>query len=67
MPVAFFDLFNTDDHIDRVYKELKEVCFILIIMYLFSHSLCLCNLGFEWLDAHSSKWPSTFQPLCCPL
>ena len=47
MPVAFFDLFNTDDHIDRVYKELKEVCFILIIMYLFSHSLCLCDLGFE--------------------
>ena len=48
MPVAFFYLFNTDDHIDRVYKELKEVCFILIIMYLFSHiSLCLCDLGFE--------------------
>ena len=47
MPVAFFDLFNRDDHIDRVYKELKEVCFILIIMYLFSHSLCLWDLGFE--------------------
>jgi len=31
MPVACFDLFNTDDHIDRVYKELKEVCFIFII------------------------------------
>ena len=45
--VAFFDLFNRDDHIDRVYKELKEVCFILIIMYLFSHSLCLWDLGFE--------------------
>ena len=31
---SFFDLFNTDDHIDRVYKELKEVCFIFIIMYI---------------------------------
>ena len=40
MPVAFFDLFDTDDHIDRVYKELKQVCFILIIMYVYSHSLC---------------------------
>ena len=34
MPVACFDLFKTDDHIDRVYKELKEVCFIFIIMYI---------------------------------
>ncbi|KAM7439460.1 hypothetical protein ABFA07_011212 [Porites harrisoni] len=25
MSVAGFDLFNTDDHIDRVYKELKEL------------------------------------------
>ena len=32
--VACFDLFDTDDHIDRVYKELKEVCFIFIIMYI---------------------------------
>ena len=39
MPVAFFDLFNTDDHIDRVYKELKQVCFILIIMYNYVFSL----------------------------
>ena len=34
MSVACFDLFNTDDHIDRVYKELKEVCFIFTIMYI---------------------------------
>ena len=34
MSVACFDLFNTDDHIDRVYKELQEVCFIFIIMYI---------------------------------
>ena len=47
MPVAFFDLFDTDDHIDRVYKELKQVCFILIIMYVYSHCLCLYNLGFK--------------------
>ena len=40
MPVAFFYLFNTDDHIDRVYKELKQVCFILIVMYMYSHSKC---------------------------
>ena len=39
MPVAFFDLFNTDDHIDRVYKGLKQVCFILMMMYMFFHSL----------------------------
>ena len=39
MPVAFFDLFDTDDHIDRVYKELKQVCFILIIMYNYVFSL----------------------------
>ena len=50
MSVAGFDLFNTDDHIDRVYKELKEVCFIFIINYvykLFYYSMCLYNLGFE--------------------
>ena len=35
MSVACFDPFNTDDHIDRVYKELKEVCFIFIIMYMY--------------------------------
>ena len=40
MPVAFFDLFNTDDHIDKAYKELKQVCFILIIMLLYSLTLC---------------------------
>ena len=34
MAVVCFDLFNTDDHIDRVNKELKEVCFIFIIMYI---------------------------------
>ena len=47
---SFFDLFNTDDHIDRVYKELKEVCFIFIIMYIkivYCTYLCLYNLGFE--------------------
>ena len=44
---CFFDLFNTDDHINRVHKELKQVCIILIIMYMYSHSLCSCNLGFE--------------------
>ena len=32
MPVAFFDLFDTDDHIDRVYKELKQVCFIYFLL-----------------------------------
>ena len=63
MPVAFFDLFNTDDHIDRVHKELRQVCFILIIynVYVFSLFMCLCNLGL------GLKWPYTFQPLCCPL
>ena len=48
MSVAGFDLFNTDDHIDRVYKELKEVCFIFIIMYINCFiTLCLYNLGFK--------------------
>ena len=50
MSVAGFDLFNTDDHIDRVYKELKEVCFIFIIMSIkivYCTYLCLYNLGFE--------------------
>ena len=50
MPVACFGLFNTDDHIDRVYKELKEVCFIFIIINvykLFYYSTCMYNLGFE--------------------
>ena len=37
--LLFFYLFNTDDHIDRVYKELKQVCFILIIMYHYVFSL----------------------------
>ena len=47
---SFFHLFNTDDHIDRVYKELKEVCFIFIIMYIkivYCTYVCLYNLGFE--------------------
>ena len=36
MSVACFGLFNIDDHIDRVYKELKEVCFIfIIVVFLF--------------------------------
>ena len=37
--LLFFYLFNTDDHIDRVYKELKQVCFILITMYHYVFSL----------------------------
>ena len=45
--LLFFYLFNTDDHIDRVHKELKQVCFILIIIYMYSHSLYVRNLGFE--------------------
>ena len=33
MPVAFFDLFDTDDHIDRVEKkELRQVCFIYFLL-----------------------------------
>ena len=43
---SFFDLFNTDDHIDRVYKELKEVCFIFIIMYINCFiTLCVCTIS----------------------
>ena len=46
MSVAGFDLFNTDDHIDRVYKELKEVCFIFIIMYINCFiTLCVCTIS----------------------
>ena len=48
MSVACFDLFNTDDHIDRVYKELKEVCFIFIINIMYINcfiTLCVCTIS----------------------
>ena len=50
MSVACFGLFNTDDHIDRVYKELKQVCFIFVIMYtniifILFITLCVCTIS----------------------
>ena len=61
MPVAFFDLFDTDDHIDRVYKELRQVCFILIIM---CSILTLCAYAILALDSSGLTHFNLYAVLC---
>ena len=61
MPVAFFDLFNADDRIDRVHKELKQVCFILIIMYSI---LTLCAYAILALDLSGLIHFNLYAVLC---